>query len=116
MILFAANALLWWGWSAAATYGWAINNDYNIVRNLGGFMLAWGLPLFNALIMGDPVIKDFDQRLDPLDIFQARKPRIVSARKILRQLLRARLLHVGVHADVTGVAMVPVNTTRGLTS
>ena len=66
MILFAANALLWWGWSAAATYGWAINNDYNIVRNLGGFMLAWGLPLFNALIMGDPVIRDFDRRLDPL--------------------------------------------------
>ena len=59
MLLFAANAVLWWGRSAAATYGWAINNDYNIVRNLGGFMLAWGLPLFNALIMGDPVIRDF---------------------------------------------------------
>ena len=66
MILFTANAVLWWGWSAAATYGWAINNDYNIVRNLGGFMLAWGLPLFNALIMGDPVTRDFDRRLDPL--------------------------------------------------
>ena len=66
MILFSANAVLWWGWSAAATYGWAINNDYNIVRNLGGFLIAWGLPLFNALIMGDPVIRDFDRRLDPL--------------------------------------------------
>ena len=66
MLLFTANAVLWWGWSAAATYGWAINNDYNIVRNLGGFLLAWGLPLFNALIMGDPVIRDFDRRLDPL--------------------------------------------------
>ena len=66
MILFTANAVLWWGWSAAATYGWAINNDYNIVRNLGGFLLAWGLPMFNALIMGDPVIRDFDRRLDPL--------------------------------------------------
>lgn len=66
MLLFAANAVLWWGWSAAATYGWAINNDYNIVRNLGGFLIAWGLPLFNALIMGDPVIRDFDRRLDPL--------------------------------------------------
>lgn len=66
MILFTANALLWWGWSAAATYGWAINNEYNIVRNLGGFMLAWGLPLFNALIMGDPVIRDFKIGIDSL--------------------------------------------------
>lgn len=66
MILFAANAVLWWGWSAAATYGWAINSDYNIVRNLGGFMLAWGLPLFNALIMGDPVIRDFKTGIDSL--------------------------------------------------
>src|SRR5688572_9379269 len=66
MFLFAANAFLWWGWSAAATYGWAINNDYNIVRNLGGFMLAWGLPLFNALIMGDPVIRDFKTGIDSL--------------------------------------------------
>lgn len=66
MILFGANALLWWGWSAAATYGWAINNDYNIVRNLGGFLIAWGLPLFNALIMGDPVIRDFKTGIDSL--------------------------------------------------
>lgn len=66
MILFAGHALLWWGWSAAATNGWAINSDYNIVRNFGGFSFVWGLPLFNALIMGDPVIRDFDRRLDPL--------------------------------------------------
>ena len=66
MLLFAAHAVLWWGWSAAATYGWAINSDYNIVRNFGGFLIAWGLPLFNALIMGDPVIRDFDRRVDPL--------------------------------------------------
>src|SRR5215204_3591895 len=66
MLLFAAHAVLWWRWSAAATYGWATNSDYNIVRNLYGFSFVLGLPLFNALIMGDAVIRDFNFGIDPL--------------------------------------------------
>ena len=66
ILLFAGNAILWWGWSAAATYGWATNGDFNIVRNFQGFSFILGLPLFNALIMGDPVIRDFNGRIDPL--------------------------------------------------
>lgn len=65
IILFSAHAVLWWGWSAAATYGWATNGDYNIVRNLQGFSLL-GLPIFTALIMGDAVIRDFRIGVDPL--------------------------------------------------
>lgn len=66
LLLFSAHAVLWWGWSAAAQYGWATNGDFNIVRNLLGFSFLLGLPIFNALIMGDPVIRDFRTGIDPL--------------------------------------------------
>jgi ABC-type transport system involved in multi-copper enzyme maturation permease subunit len=66
IFIFTAHAILWWGWSAAATYGWAVNSDFNIVRNFQGFSFILGLPLFNALLMGDPVIRDFDTRIDSL--------------------------------------------------
>jgi ABC-type transport system involved in multi-copper enzyme maturation permease subunit len=66
LILFTAHSVLWWGWSAAAQYGWATNGDFNIVRNLTGFSFLLGLPIFNALIMGDPVIRDFRTGIDPL--------------------------------------------------
>jgi ABC-2 type transport system permease protein len=66
MVLFTAHSVLWWGWSAAAHYGWASNSDYNIVRNLQGFSFLLGLPIFNAIIMGDPVIRDFREGVDPL--------------------------------------------------
>lgn len=66
LILFSAHAFLWWGWSAAAHYGWATNGDFNIVRNFQGFSFLLGLPIFNALIMGDPVIRDFRTGIDPL--------------------------------------------------
>ena len=59
MILFAANAVLWWGRGPAVRLGWATNSDYYIVRNLLGFSFLLGLPIFNAVIMGDPVIRDF---------------------------------------------------------
>jgi ABC-2 type transport system permease protein len=66
IVLFTAHAVLWWGWSAAATYGWATNGDFNIVRNLQGFSFILGLPLFTAVMMGDPVIRDFRIGIDPL--------------------------------------------------
>lgn len=65
-VLFSAHAVLWWGWSGAANHGWATNGDFNIVRNLIGFSFLLGLPIFNALIMGDPVIRDFRTGIDPL--------------------------------------------------
>lgn len=66
MILFAANALLWWGWGPAVRLGWATNSDYYIVRNLLGFSFLLGLPIFNSVIMCDPVIRDFRTDIDPL--------------------------------------------------
>jgi ABC-2 type transport system permease protein len=66
MILFAANAVLWWGWGPAVRLGWATNSEYYIVRNLLGFSFLLGLPIFNAVIMGDPVIRDFRLGIDPL--------------------------------------------------
>jgi ABC-2 type transport system permease protein len=66
MTLFAANALLWWGQGPAVRLGWATNSDYYIVRNLQGFSFLLGLPIFNAIIMGDPVIRDFRLGIDPL--------------------------------------------------
>src|SRR5882672_3388925 len=66
ILLFTANSVLWWGWSVAASYGWGTNSDFNIARNLGGFSFGLGLPIFNAVIMGDPVIRDFRAGIDQL--------------------------------------------------
>jgi ABC-type transport system involved in multi-copper enzyme maturation permease subunit len=66
MILFSANAVLWWGWGPAVKLGWATNSEYYIVRNFQGFSFILGLPIFTALIMGDPVIRDFRTGVDPL--------------------------------------------------
>jgi ABC-2 type transport system permease protein len=66
MLLFIANAVLWWGWGPALELGWATNSDYYIVRNLQGFSFLLGLPIFNAVIMADSVIRDFQLGVDPL--------------------------------------------------
>jgi ABC-type transport system involved in multi-copper enzyme maturation permease subunit len=65
MILFIANAVLWWA-RPAVKFGWATNSDWYIVRNLLGFSFLLGLPIFNAVIMADPVIRDFRNGVDPL--------------------------------------------------
>ncbi len=66
LILFSANALLWWGRGPAIALGWATNSDFYIVRNLKGFSFLLGLPIFNAVIMGDAVIRDFRLGIHPL--------------------------------------------------
>ncbi len=66
MIIFSVTAVLWWGGGPAVASGWATNSDYYIVRNLQGFCFITGLPLFIALMMGDPVIRDFRIGVDPL--------------------------------------------------
>ena len=63
--LFAGNALLWWGWGAATHYGWAVNSDYYILRCLLGFTFMT-TPFFVALVMADPVVRDYRTRIDPL--------------------------------------------------
>ena len=63
--LFAGNALLWWGWSANITYGWVVNSDYYIFRCLLGFTFMTA-PFFVALLMADPVVRDYRTRIDPL--------------------------------------------------
>ena len=65
LTLFTGNAVLWWGWGAAGHYGWATNSEYYIIRNLTGFSFMT-LPLFTAVIMGDPVIRDFRLGVSPL--------------------------------------------------
>jgi ABC-type transport system involved in multi-copper enzyme maturation permease subunit len=64
-VLFAGNAVLWWGAGAATHYGWATNSEYYILRNYAGFSFLT-LPFFTALLMGDPVARDFRLRVDPL--------------------------------------------------
>jgi ABC-2 type transport system permease protein len=66
MVLFGANAILWWGWGPAVARGWATNSDFYISRNMGGFSIILGLPIFTAVIMGDPVIRDFKLGIVPL--------------------------------------------------
>ena len=66
MVLFSAHAVFWWGWGPAVARGWATNSDYYILRNIGGFSFILGLPIFTAIMMGDPVIRDFRLRVDPL--------------------------------------------------
>jgi ABC-type transport system involved in multi-copper enzyme maturation permease subunit len=66
MPLFIANAVLWWGWGPAVERGWATNSDFYIHRNYGGFAFLLGLPIFNAVIMGDPVLRDLRLNVYPL--------------------------------------------------
>ncbi|HEX7318229.1 MAG TPA: hypothetical protein VF297_30270 [Pyrinomonadaceae bacterium] len=65
MALFGVNAWLWWARGAATHYGWATNGDFFIMRNFTGFSFLT-LPLFTAVLMGDPVIRDFRVGVNPL--------------------------------------------------
>jgi ABC-2 type transport system permease protein len=64
-LLFAGNALLWWGWGPATGRGWATNADFFIAGVLPVYSFMT-LPLFTALLMADPVIRDFRTGVDPL--------------------------------------------------
>ncbi len=64
-LLCAANGVLWWGWGPATRYGWAVNSDFFISGVLPVYSF-FTLPLFTALFMADPVIKDFRAGIDPL--------------------------------------------------
>jgi ABC-2 type transport system permease protein len=65
MLLFSGNAVLWWAAGPAFAFGWAANSDFYIVRMFCIFSFMT-LPLFTALIMADPVIRDFKIGVDPL--------------------------------------------------
>jgi ABC-2 type transport system permease protein len=65
IVLFSFNAWLWTVKGAAVHNDWCTNCDYFIVRNLLGFAFMT-LPLFTALIMGDPVSRDFHLGITPL--------------------------------------------------
>jgi len=66
MILFSANAVLWWGRGPAVARGWATNSEFYIGRNLAAFSFLLGLPIFTAIMMGDVVVRDFRLGVDPL--------------------------------------------------
>ncbi len=63
--LFAANALLWWGWGPSQSRGIAVNSEPFIaaIFTVFSFMTA---PFFTALLMSDPVLRDFEIGIDPL--------------------------------------------------
>ena len=63
--LFGANAWLWWAKGPAVHYGWATNGDFSVMRNFIGFSFLT-LPLFTAVMMGDPVVRDFRAGVHPL--------------------------------------------------
>ena len=64
-MLCGGNALLWWAKGPATGRGWATNSDFFIagVLPIYSFMTV---PLFTAVIMADPVIRDFRAGIDPL--------------------------------------------------
>lgn len=64
-LLCAGNALLWWGWGPAESRGWATNSEQFIAAMLPVFSFMT-LPLFTAVIMGDPVVRDFRAGVTPL--------------------------------------------------
>jgi ABC-type transport system involved in multi-copper enzyme maturation permease subunit len=65
LMVFVANAILWATAGPAVSYGWATNSDFYIARLYGGFSFLT-LPFFNAMLMGDPIIRDFRLGVDPL--------------------------------------------------
>ncbi len=64
-LLCGGNALLWWAKGPATGRGWATNSDFFIAGILPPFSFMT-LPLFTAIIMADPVIRDFRAGIDPL--------------------------------------------------
>lgn len=64
-LLCGGNALLWWGWGPATGRGWATNSDFFIAGVLPPYSFMT-LPLFTAIIMADPVIRDYRYGIDPL--------------------------------------------------
>ena len=64
-MLCGGNALLWWGWGPATGRGVATNSDFFIAGVLP-FYSFMTLPLFTAVLMADPVIRDFRAGIDPL--------------------------------------------------
>src|SRR5215470_1046623 len=58
MIVCSAGALMGWVRGPAVALGWATNSDFYISRGLKAFSFLLGPPLFTAVIMGDPVIRD----------------------------------------------------------
>ena len=77
MLLSVCNALLWTvglgatytGQESIAKFGrlWAINSDYYITHNFTGFSVGiFGLPILTALIMAEPVRRDFRLEIDSL--------------------------------------------------
>jgi len=66
LILFSALAVMGWFKGPAVAFGWATNSDFYISRGLKAFSFLFGVPIVNAMIMGDPVIRDFRLGIDPL--------------------------------------------------
>ena len=71
--------------------GWPTNSDFNIATNFLGFSSVLGLPIFNAVIMGDPVLRDFRLGIESLIFFKAYQLCFLSHRQILGQLFRSRV-------------------------
>jgi len=63
--LCAGNALLWWGWGPASGRGMAVNSDLFIFGVLPPYSFLF-LPLYTALMMADPAIRDYRTGIDPL--------------------------------------------------
>jgi len=61
----AGNGLLWWGWGPAIGRGWAVNSDAFIAGALPVYSFLT-LPLFTAVIMADPINRDFRAEIIPL--------------------------------------------------
>ena len=66
IILFSAVAVMGWSRGPALALGWATNSDFYIARSLKAFSFLFGVPIFNAVIMGDAVTRDFRLGIDPL--------------------------------------------------
>ena len=66
LIVCSAAAVMGWVRGPAVGLGWATNSDFYISRGLKGFSFLLGPPFFSAVIMGDPVIRDFRLGIDPL--------------------------------------------------
>jgi len=66
IFLFTGVAVLGWVRGPAMALGWATNSDFYIARGLKAFSFLFGVPIFNAMIMRDAVIRDFRLGIDPL--------------------------------------------------
>ena len=104
-LLFIGNAVLWWFAGPANVRGWVTDSDFYLARLFTGFSFMT-LPICTAIIMGDPVLRDFTERVDPLLFSKPLRRAAYVLGKFSGTFLVLMLCHATFALAIVGFALV----------